>query len=114
MKQFVPFYALASGQADDTGLEQYARLIRRKQRDYERETKPFTEMEQDAGIAQFLDDFTVYDNENEEWIYLNNTEARPEPRSSEALSSVTVGTGWWQDAGRHLHRPVSDGASGRS
>ena len=74
MKQLVPFYALASGQADDTGLEQYARLIRRKQRDYERETKPFTEMEQDAGIAQFLDDFTVYDNENEEWIHLNNTQ----------------------------------------
>lgn len=74
MKQLVPFYALASGQADDTGLEQYARLIRRKQRDYERETKPFTEMEQDAEIAQFLDDFTVYDNENEEWIHLNNTQ----------------------------------------
>lgn len=74
MKQLVPFYALASGQADDIGLEQYARLIRRKQRDYERETKSFTEMEQDAGIAQFLDDFTVYDNENEEWIHLNDTQ----------------------------------------
>lgn len=74
MKQFVPFYALVSGQMDGTGLEQYARLIRRKQRDYDRETKPFSEMELDAEIAMFLDEFTVYDNENEEWIHLNDTQ----------------------------------------
>lgn len=74
MKQFVPFYALVSGQMDGTGLEQYARLIRRKQRDYDRETKPFEEMELDAEIARFLDEFTVYDNENEEWIHLNDTQ----------------------------------------
>lgn len=72
MKQFVPFYALVSGQMDGTGWEQYARLIRRKQRDYDRETKPFSEMELDTEIAQFLDEFTVYDNENEEWIHLND------------------------------------------
>ena len=74
MKQFIPFYALVSGQMDGTGLEQYARLIRRKQRDYDRETKPFEEMELDAEIARFLDEFTVYDNENEEWIHLNDTQ----------------------------------------
>lgn len=74
MKQFVPFYALASGQMDSAGLEQYARLIRRKQRDYDRETQPFDEMEPDAEIARFLDEFTVYDNENEEWIHLNDTQ----------------------------------------
>ncbi len=74
MKQFVPFYALASGQMNSAGLEQYARLIRRKQRDYDRETKPFNEMELDAEITQFLDEFTVYDNENEEWIHLNGTQ----------------------------------------
>ena len=74
MKQFVPFYALASRQMDSTGLEQYARLIRRKQRDYDRETTPFSEMELDTEIAQFLDEFTVYDNENEEWIHFNDTQ----------------------------------------
>lgn len=76
MKQFVPFYALVSGQMDGTGLKQYARLIRRKQRDYDRETKPFSEMDLDTEIAQFLDEFTVYDNENEEWIYLNDIQKR--------------------------------------
>lgn len=74
MKELIPFYALASGQTDDVGLEPYSRLIHRKQRDYERETKPFAEMGQDAEIAKFLDEFTVYDNENEEWIHLNNTQ----------------------------------------
>lgn len=72
MKQLIPFYELASGQADTAGLEAYGRLIRRKQRDYNRETKPFVDMEPDANIAKYLDEFTVYDNENEEWIHLND------------------------------------------
>lgn len=71
MKQLIPFYALASGQVDATGLEPFTHLIRRKQRDYERETKPFSEMEEDIEIARFLSDFTVFDQENEEWIHLN-------------------------------------------
>ncbi len=74
MKQLVPFYELVSGQADAAGLEAYGRLIRRKQRDYDRETKPFAEMELDAGIAKYLEEFTVYDSENEEWIHLNDTQ----------------------------------------
>ncbi len=72
MKEAVPFYALVSGQAEAVGLEPYARLIRRKQRDYDRETKPFSEMKEDAEVAKFLSDFTVYDQENEEWIHLND------------------------------------------
>lgn len=72
MKEQIPFYALASGQMDDTGLKPYGRLIRRKQRNYERETKPFADMTEDVSIARFLSEFTVYDSENEEWIYLND------------------------------------------
>lgn len=71
MKQLIPFYELASGQANAQGLEQYGRLIRRKQRDYERETKPFREMTERQDIARYLDEFTVYDRENEEQIHLN-------------------------------------------
>lgn len=73
-KQPIPFYELASGQADIQGYELYGRLIRRKQRDYERETKPFKEMVEQPDIAQYLNEFTVYDKENEEWIYLNDTQ----------------------------------------
>ncbi len=75
MKELVPFYALASGQADannlEFGLEPYGRLIRRKQRDYQRETKPFAKMTEDAGIAKFLSEFSVYDRENDECVHLN-------------------------------------------
>lgn len=74
MKQQLPFYELASGQADDQPYVQYARLIRRKQQDYQRETKPFKEMSECLDIAQYLNEFTVYDSENEEWIYLNDTQ----------------------------------------
>lgn len=72
MKQLIPFYELASGQADAQGLEQYGRLIRRKQRDYERETKPFKEMTERLDITQYLDDSAIFDKENEEWIHLND------------------------------------------
>lgn len=72
MKQPVPFYKLASGQVDAQGFEQYGRLIRRKQRDYERETKPFKEMAERPDITQYLNDFAIYDEENEEWILLND------------------------------------------
>lgn len=72
LKQPIPFYELASGQADVQGYEQYGRLIRRKQRDYERETKPFKDMTEQLDIARYLNEFTVYDKENEEWIYLND------------------------------------------
>lgn len=72
MKVQVPFYALASGQMDAAGLEAYGRLIRRKQRDYQRETKPFSEMTEDAGIAKYLAEFTVYNLEDEDWIRLND------------------------------------------
>lgn len=74
LKQPIPFYELASGQVDAKGYELYGRLIRRKQRNYERETKPFKEMVEQSDIAQYLDEFTVYDKENEEWIYLNDTQ----------------------------------------
>lgn len=72
MKEQIPFYALASDQVDATGLEAYGRLIRRKQRDYQRETKPFSEMAEDAEIAKYLSEFTVYDSEEEEWVRLND------------------------------------------
>ncbi len=74
MKQQIPFYELSSGQTDSQPYVQYARLIRRKQRNYERETKPFKEMSEQPDIAQYLNEFTVYDKENEEWIYLNDTQ----------------------------------------
>lgn len=65
-------YIVSQGEAE--AYRQYARMLRRKQRDYERETKPFKEMSEQPDISQYLNEFTVYDKENEEWIYLNDTQ----------------------------------------
>lgn len=62
--------ALSDELAEDLG--EYSRLIRRKRRQYAVETMPFDQMASDPKIAQFLDEFTVYDDENEEQIYLND------------------------------------------
>lgn len=72
LKHPVPLHQLASGQADTEAYKKYARLIRRKQRDYERETTPFSEMTEREDIARYLDEFAIYDTENEEWIRPND------------------------------------------
>lgn len=71
MKQPVPMHRIVSEGENAQNYGVFARTIRRKQRQYNTETMPFSEMSQSPEIAQFLDDFTVYDLENEEQIYLN-------------------------------------------
>lgn len=65
-----PIYHIVS-QSEAEAYPPYARMLRRKQCEYVRETQPFAEMEQDREIAAYLEQFTVYDRENEEWIHLN-------------------------------------------
>ena len=50
----------------------YGRLLRRKQREYENQEQSFSEMPASAGIAAWLDQFTLWDAENEEFIKLNS------------------------------------------
>ena len=49
----------------------YERLLRRKQREYNQQCLPFSEMREDDGIAAFLNTLTLWDAENEEYIQLN-------------------------------------------
>ena len=53
---------------------QYAKMLRRKQRDYERETMPFSEMTERDDITGYLEGFAIYDAENEETIRPNDTQ----------------------------------------
>lgn len=76
MKQTMPFEEdtpiyriVAQGEAD--AYEQYARFLRRRQREHEAEQRRFSEMEPDAEIGAWLGAWTLYDAENEEPIYLN-------------------------------------------
>lgn len=71
MKQPAPMHRIVSEGENSQNYGVFARTIRRKQRQYNTETMPFSEMSQSPEIAQFLDNFTVYDLENDEQIYLN-------------------------------------------
>ena len=67
-----PIHRLVTEGEIPENLGEFARVIRRKQRQYHIETMPFEEMSPDPEIAQFLDTFMVYDLENEEEIHLND------------------------------------------
>lgn len=76
MKQDMPYetdrpiyHIVSQGEADAYG--DFARFLRRRQREYETEQQKFSEMEQNAEIGKWLDAWTLYDAENEEPIRLN-------------------------------------------
>lgn len=72
MKSPTPIYRIASCEEDPANYGQYARLIRRKQREYQLEQQKFSEMRDDPQIAAWLNSFSLYDSENEETILLND------------------------------------------
>lgn len=50
----------------------FARLLRRKRREYDNQSQPFDSMAEDPAIATWLQKFELWDAENEEYIYLND------------------------------------------
>ncbi len=70
MKTPIPIYQLAS--TDGGELKGYERLIRRKQREYGTQNIPFSILGENPAIAKWLDDFFLWDSENEEEIRLND------------------------------------------
>lgn len=75
MKTPVAMYLLASSDGDN-GFTRYAKLIRRKQREYTIQNQQFADMELDVTISNALDNFTLWDAENEEEIRLNPMQKR--------------------------------------
>ena len=75
MKTPVPTYLVYSTDGD-YGLTRYAKLIRRKQREYAIQNQQFSDMELDPEISRALDHFTLWDSENEEEIRLNAMQKR--------------------------------------
>ncbi len=71
MKTPVPMYLLASTDGN-YGFTRYDKLIRRKQREYMIQNQQFEDMELDETIARALDEFVIWDSENEEEIRLND------------------------------------------
>ncbi len=71
MKTPVSIYQIASSDGN-FGFAEYARLIRRKQKEYALQNQPFEDMAEDPDIAVWLDEFSLWDAENEEEIRLND------------------------------------------
>lgn len=69
-KKPVPIYDIVSGACFDE-FPGYEKLIRKKQNEYARENAQFEDMTENAEIKNWLDNFTLWDSENEEDIYLN-------------------------------------------
>lgn len=71
----LPIYrAVIAGSTDLTPA--YARLIRRKHRAYLNQSQKFSEMQQDTDIAEWLEDFQLWDQANCELICLNENQRR--------------------------------------
>lgn len=72
MKEVKPFYQIVSDEMDSSSFGNYARMIRRRQREYQIEQMQLIDMEQDPKLSAWLDKFALYDKENEEEIRLND------------------------------------------
>lgn len=49
----------------------FERLLRKKRRAYDRQSQPFSEMEEAPAVMEWLDRFQYWDEENEDWVRLN-------------------------------------------
>ncbi len=67
-----PIYQIVSDGDDPTDYGPYAKMLCRRQREYDIEQLPFSEMTEDAEIAEWLDGLILHDSENEEEIRLND------------------------------------------
>ena len=93
----------------------YERLLRRKRAEFDSQNQPFSEMTADAGIAEWLERFSLWDSENEEEIRLNETQKQDlnlilqkrygllqwEQGSGKTLAGIA--TGMYRMQYQHLH-----------
>ena len=49
----------------------FERLLRKNRRAYDRQSQPFSEMEEAPAVMEWLDRFQYWDEENEDWVRLN-------------------------------------------
>lgn len=71
MRQPVPIYQAVL----DGAVEEYpgfSKMLRKRRREYDIQNQPFYKMEEDADIAAWLKQFKLWDEENEEYIRLND------------------------------------------
>lgn len=106
----------------------FERLIRRKQKEYQLQNTLFSEMQEDPQIANWLSDFWLWDDENEEEVLLNDLQCRDinlmiqkrfgflqwEQGSGKTLAGIAVGRYRMQVQGFHSTWVVSTAFSIRN
>ena len=127
MKMPVPVYQAVL----DNEPEQFPgfeRLLRRKRREYDNQSQAFDNMPEDPAIGTWLKEFTLWDAENEEYIYLNNIQRRDinrmlqkrygmlqwEQGSGKTLAAIAMGLYRMQNQGIHSTWVVSSAISIRN
>lgn len=65
-----PFYELVQSDEYPFADRTYAKLVRRKRREYLRQERPFSSMPPDPEIGRFLDELVIHDSEGEREIRL--------------------------------------------
>ena len=72
MKADIPIYQIVSTGMEPEQFGPYARMIRRRQKEYKIEQQQLSEMKMNADIAKWLDSFHPYDSVNDEVITLTD------------------------------------------
>ena len=106
----------------------FERLLRRKRREYENQSQRFAEMAEEPFIAEWLEEFTLWDEENEEVIQLNGTQRHDinlmlqkkygllqwEQGSGKTLAAIATGIYRMEQQGLHSTWVVSSAISIRN
>ena len=106
----------------------FERLLCRKRREYDNQSQSFEDMAEDPVIGKWLKEFTLWDAENEEYIYLNDVQCRDinrmlqkrygmlqwEQGSGKTLAAIATGLYRMQNQGLHSTWVVSSAISIRN
>ena len=98
MKMPVPVYQAVLDNEPER-FPGFERLLRRKRREYDNQSQPFDDMSQDPAIGKWLEEFTLWDAENEEYIYLNDIQRRDINRMLQKRYGMLQ---WEQGSGKTL------------
>ena len=127
MKTPVPIYRAVLDNEPER-FPGFERLLRRKRREYDNQSLPFDGMEEDLEIGVWLEEFTLWDAENEEYIRLNDVQRRDinrmlqkrygmlqwEQGSGKTLAAIAMGLYRMRNQGVHSAWVVSSAISIRN
>lgn len=127
MRRPVPVYQAVLAD-DPSRFPGYERLLRRKRREYDNQNQPLADMGDDPEIAAWLEQFTLWDEENEEYIFLNDLQRHDinrmlqkrygllqwEQGSGKTLAAIAVGRYRMEHQGIHSTWVVSNAISIRN